>query len=71
MDKRNLECYKCEKKWHFKSKCWSKSKDQTDYRNIWFLETEQPEAESSDSEMKEINLNYQRVCISNQKYNIA
>ncbi len=42
-----------------------------DYRNIQFLETDQPEIESSDSEMKEVNLNHQKVHIHNQKYNAA
>ncbi len=62
IDKRNLECFNCGKKRHFKSECRAKSKDRTDYRNIRFLEFEQPENESSsDSEMKEINLHHQRV----------
>src|SRR6266540_521732 len=70
VDKRNLECFNCEKKGHFKSECRAKPKDQTDYRNIRFLESEQPENESSsDSEMEEINLHHQRIRISNQKYN--
>ncbi len=57
--KKNLECFNCSKKDHFKSECWAKPKDRTDYRNIWFLETEQLEIESSsDSEIKEINLHY-------------
>ncbi len=38
------------KKEHFKSECRAKSKgqvrDQIDYRNIQFLETEQPEVKS-------------------------
>src|SRR6266498_823721 len=76
MDKRNLKCFNCEKKGHFKSKCRAKPKgqmrDQTDYRNIRFLESEQPEKDSnSDSEMEEINLYHQRVQIPNQKYNAA
>ncbi len=58
VDKRNLECFNCEKKGHFKSECRAKPKDQikdrTDYRNIRFLESEQSEIEnSSDSEMEE------------------
>src|SRR6266498_1417064 len=66
VDKRNLECFNCGKKDHFKSECQAKLKDQTrdqtDYRNIRFLESEQPEVESSsDSEMEEINLYHQRV----------
>ncbi len=73
IDKKNLECYNCGKKGHFKSECWAKLKGQTrdwtDYRNIWFLESEQLEDESSDSEMEEVNLNHQRVHIHNQKYN--
>ncbi len=44
VDKMNLECYNCGKKGYFKSECRSKSKgqieDQTDYRNIRFLETD-------------------------------
>src|SRR6266540_2414253 len=72
VDKRNLECFNCEKKGHFKSECQAKPKDQTDYRNIRFLESEQPEIESSsDSETEEINLHHQRVRIPNQKYNAA
>ena len=72
MDKRNLECFNCEKKGHFKSEYRAKPKDQTDYRNIRFLKSEQTEIESSsDSEMEEINLHHQRVRISNQKYNAA
>ncbi len=64
MDKRNLECFNCEKKGHFKSECRAKPKDhmkdRTDYRNIRFLESEQPEIESnSDSETEEINLYHQ------------
>ncbi len=72
VDKKNLECFNCEKKGYFKSKCWAKPKNQTDYRNIQFLEAEQPEVESSsDSEMEKINLHHQRVWISNWKYNAA
>ncbi len=72
VDKRNLECFNCEKKGHFKSECRAKPKDRTDYRNIRFLESEQPEVESSsDSEMEEINLHHQRVRIPNRKYNAA
>ncbi len=76
VDKKNLECFNCKKKGHFKSECRAKPKDRTrnrtDYRNIRFLESEQPEIESSsDSEMEEINLHHQRVRISNQKYNAA
>src|SRR6266498_3144262 len=76
VDKRNLECFNCEKKGHFKSECRAKPKDQirdrTDYRNIRFLESEQSEIEnSSDSEMEKINLYHQRVRIPNQKYNAA
>ncbi len=64
VDKRNLECFNCEKKGHFKSECRAKPKDhmkdRTDYRNIRFLESEQPEIESnSDSETEEINLYHQ------------
>ena len=44
IDKRNLECFNCGKKGHFKSECRAKPKDQmrdrTDYRNIRFLESE-------------------------------
>ncbi len=40
VDKKNLECFNCRKKRHFKSECQAKSKDQTDYRNIRFLESE-------------------------------
>ena len=72
MDKRNLECFNCEKKRHFKSKCRAKPKDRMDYRNIRFLESEQPEIEnSSESKMEKINLHHQRVWIPNQKYNAA
>ncbi len=76
MDKRNLECFNCGKRGHFRSECRSKpkeqTKDRTDYRNIRFLESEQPEIESnSESEMEEINLHHQRVRIPNRKYNIA
>src|SRR6266540_2453003 len=71
VDKRNLECFNCGKKGHFKSECRAKPKDRTDYRNIRFLESEQPENESSDSETEEINLHHQRVRIPNQKYNAA
>ncbi len=76
MDKRNLECFNCEKKGHFKSECRTKLKDQirdrTDYRNIRFLESEQLEMESSsDSETEKINLHHQRVRIPNRKYNAA
>src|SRR6266542_421736 len=72
VDKRNLECFNYGKKGHFKSKCRAKLKDQTDYRNIRFLESEQPEIESSsESEMEEINLHHQRVRIPNRKYNAA
>src|SRR6266540_678738 len=66
VDKKNLECFNCEKKGHFKSECRAKLKDRTDYRNIRFLESEQPENESSsDFEMEEINLYHQRVRIPN------
>ena len=63
VDKRNLECFNCEKKGHFKSECRAKPKgqmrDRTDYRNIRFLESEQPEMEnSSDSDMEEITLHH-------------
>ena len=76
MNKRNLECYNCGKKSHFKSECRVKLKDRTrdrtDYKNIRFLESEQPEEEnSSDSDMEEINLHHQRVRILNRKYNAA
>ncbi len=72
MDKRNLECFNCEKKRHFKSKCRAKPKDRMDYRNIRFLESEQPEIEnSSESKMEKINLHHQRVRILNRKYNAA
>ncbi len=70
VNKRNLECFNCGKKGHFRSECRSKLKDRTDYQNIRFLEFEQPEINSSsDSEMEEINLHHQRVRILNQKYN--
>src|SRR6266498_3701053 len=74
VDKRNLKCFNCGKKGHFKSECRAKPKDQTrdrtDYRNIRFLESKQPEIESSsDSETEEINLYHQRVRIPNRKYN--
>ncbi len=76
MDKRNLKCFNCGKKGHFRSECQSKPKDQTrdrtDYRNIRFLESEQPEVESSNvSKTEEINLHHQRVRIPNRKYNTA
>src|SRR6266540_5694413 len=76
VDKRNLECFNCGKKGHFKSECRVKPKnqtrDRTDYRNIRFLESEQPEIESSnDSETEEINLHHQRVRILNRKYNVT
>ncbi len=72
VDKRNLECFNCGKKGHFKSECRAKLKDRTDYRNIRFLESEQPEVESSsDSKTEEINLHHQRVRIPNRKYNAA
>src|SRR6266498_1815781 len=72
VDKRNLECFNYGKKGHFKSECRAKPKDQTDYRNIRFLESEQPEIESSsESETEKINLHHQRVRISNRKYNAA
>src|SRR6266542_2214553 len=70
VDKRNLEYFNCGKKGHFKSECRVKLKDRTDYRNIKFLESEQPETESSSkSETEEINLHRQRVRIPNRKYN--
>src|SRR6266498_4046877 len=66
VNKRNLECFNCGKKGHFKSECRAKPKDQTDYRNIRFLESEQLEDESSsDSETEEVNLHHQRVRIPN------
>src|SRR6266498_4703095 len=34
VDKRNLKCFNCGKKGHFKSECRAKPKDRTDYRNI-------------------------------------
>ncbi len=72
VDKRNLKCFNCGKKGHFKSECQAKPKDRTDYQNIRFLESKQPEIESSsESEMEEINLHHQRVQIPNQKYNAA
>src|SRR6266498_2253716 len=76
VDKRNLKCFNCGKKRHFQSEYRSKpkdrTKDRTDYQNIRFLESEQPEIESSsDSEMEKINLYHQRVRIPNQKYNAA
>ncbi len=72
VDKRNLECFNCGKKGHFKSECRAKLKDRTDYRNIRFLEFEQPEIDSSsDSETEKINLHHQRVQIPNRKYNAA
>ena len=72
VDKKNLKCFNCEKKSHFKSECQVKPKDRIKYRNIWFLESEQPEEESnSDSETEEINLHHQRVRIPNWKYNAA
>ncbi len=76
VDKRNLEYFNCGKKDHFKSEYRAKLKgqtrDRTDYRNIWFLETDQLEVEtSSDSEIEEVNLNHQQVCIYNWKYNAA
>src|SRR6266498_4024358 len=70
VDKRNIECFNCGKKGHFRSECRSKPKDRTDYRNIRFLESEQSET-SSDSETEKITLHHQRVRISNQKYNAA
>ncbi len=76
MDKRNLEYFNCERKGHFKSECRAKSKnqtrDRTDYKNIRFLESEQPKIESSsESETEEINLHHQWIRIPNQKYNAA
>ena len=76
VDKKNLECFNYRKKDYFKSECWAKPKDQirdqTDYRNIRFLESEQPDIESSnDSETEEINLYHQRIWIPNRKYNTA
>ncbi len=42
-----------------------------DYKNVQFLKTEQLKAKSNnDSEIEKVNLNYQWVQISNQKYNI-
>ncbi len=63
VDKRNLECFNYRKKGHFQSECRAKPKDRardrTDYRNIKFLESEQPEIESSsDSEIEKINLHH-------------
>ncbi len=70
VDKRNLECFNCEKKGYFKSEYRAKPKDRTDYRNIWFLKSKQLEIKSSSNfEIEEINLYYQRVWIPNQKYN--
>ncbi len=74
INKRNLECFNCEKKDYFNFKCQAKSKgqirDRMNYRNIRFLETDQLEDElSSNSEMEEVNLNHQRVHIHNRKYN--
>src|SRR6266540_7128146 len=44
VDKKNLECFNCRKKGHFRSECQSKlknqTKNQTNYRNIRFLESE-------------------------------
>jgi len=72
VDKRNLECFNCGKKGHFKSECKVKLKDRVNYRNIRFLESERPEIESSsESEIEKINLHHQRVRIPNQKYNAA
>ncbi len=72
VDKRNLKYFNCEKKGYFKSECKTKLRDRIDYRNIRFLESEQPEVESSsNSETEEINLHYQRIWISNQKYNVT
>src|SRR6266498_2178809 len=72
VDKRNLECFNCEKKRHFKSECRAKPKDRTDYRNIRFLEFEQPKNESSsESNTEKINLHHQKVRIPNRKYNAA
>ncbi len=62
VDKRNLKCFNCGKKGHFKSEYRARPKDRTDYRNIRFLESEQPEIESSsESETEEINLHHQRI----------
>ncbi len=62
MNKRNLEYYKCEKKRYFKSEYQSKPKDQIDYKNIWFLETEQFEKnDNSNLKMEKVNLNHQRI----------
>src|SRR6266540_7096738 len=47
VNKRNLKCFNCGKKGHFKSECRAKPKDRTDYRNIRFLELKQPEIESN------------------------
>ncbi len=59
VDKRNLECFNCEKKGHFKSECRIKLKDQADYQNIRFLKSDQSEIESSsDSETEEINFHH-------------
>ncbi len=74
VNKRNLKCFNCRKKGHFKSECKAKPKDhtrdRTDYKNIRFLESEQPKTESSsESETEEINLHHQRVWIPNRKYN--
>jgi len=58
VDKRNLECFNYRKKGHFKSeyqaKLKSQTRDQTDYRNIQFLESERSEKNetSSDSIIK-------------------
>src|SRR6266542_5480282 len=76
VDKRNLECFNCGKKGHFKfeyrAKPKNRARDRTDYRNVRFLESEQLEIESSsDSEIEEINLHHQRVRIPNRKYNAA
>jgi len=76
VDKKNLKCFNCEKKDYFKSECRVKPKDQirdrTDYRNIRFLKSEQPEIKNSnDSETEEINLHHQKMRISNRKYNAA
>ena len=40
VNKRNLECFNCDKKGHFKSKYQAKPKDRIYYRNIRFLESE-------------------------------